>query len=401
MRKSTWKKLVSFMLVAALIIGSVHLSNNRVKADDLISGVGADQVEATNPAIQYTLDRNTVVDKIAAPINIVLLFDASNSMVDNNKDNGKRLDNAKDAAKKFVESLVTDDNFTPTFYLITFNKDASCVQLTGDLEAMQKKIDDITAAQGTNLKAAAEAVPGHLAKDSTFVIILSDGEASVADIDGTLYSSFTFVDGTSSTIDNGKAKIKPATETALTNAKNKVKDLYAIRVGATADQEKIISDVINNSNKVIDVKSAEDAAGLKDAFGIVAKQIKKYATLAQIIAEKGKYVDFVADPEHEEVYSGTYKFKDETVGEKDVIFWDIADPDTEKTGTENGILSPVVNFTINKSAAELYALGTGENPDPQIKIIPIEDSNAVKIQLDVTAYTVHRLKKNTLRVLRK
>ena len=364
----------------------MRFTNAKVMADDLIDDVSGYEVkvEPAHPAIQYKFDRNTVIDKTAAPINIVLLFDASNSMVDRNKDGGQRLATAKTAAKSFIESLVTDDDFAPTIYLCTFNKNASCIKLTGTLKEMQDQIDAIEANQGTNIQAAVGAVPAGLDKNSTFMVILSDGEASVAEVDGTLYSSFTFTDGTASTRDNSKSIIKPATEAALESAKESVKALYAIRVGNAADQEKMISDVVD-SGKVIDV---EEASGLKDAFGVTASEIKKYATRAQIIAEKGKYVNFVADPEHEEVYSGTYTFKDETIGTKDVIIWDITDPETDKTNNEYDIVSPVVNFEVNTSAQELYRIANSETPDPQITIEPIEGSNAVRIKLDVTAYTI-------------
>ena len=94
MKRFSWKKVVSLVLVAALIFGGLHFGSRTVSAEEepvtaeenLITGQEGHVVEDYEvPAVQYSFDRKTVsdLDSTNGSVNIVLVIDASNSMVNN------------------------------------------------------------------------------------------------------------------------------------------------------------------------------------------------------------------------------------------------------------------------------------------------------------------------------
>jgi LPXTG-motif cell wall-anchored protein len=368
MKKFSWKKLMSLVLVFALIIGGINLGARKVSAEeesDLISSVEGKKAVVDGreiPTVYYTFLRDTVDDVIKAKINVVLLIDNSVSM------QGARLSNAKTAAQYFVQGMFDNKNLEPTFYLVTFAGSAQTISLEGlDCEGIKKKIADIGNSSGTNIKAGIDEALKHVnstEKDTTYMLILSDGEANRPNGWG--------VDTTAVTIE------------ALKSAKNSVNTLYAIRIGD--NQAKTIGEVVDSSN-IIDVN---DASGIGAGLQAISSKIQKEAVLANVIAEKGKYVTFKnatnADgTENNKVTPGKYTFKDETE-EKDVIIWNITDP--EGAEVKQAINSPMINFEINKTPEELYNLYMSGEDTENITIERVADSNLIKIGIKLTGKTV-------------
>jgi len=105
---------------------------------------------------------------------IVLVIDKSGSMND-----GKRLKSAKDAAKSFADSLLSNDSGV-RLAAVSFNKVASEVYgFTNNSNAFKNAIDGISASDGTNIQAGLNAADNLLAKstaDKKYIVLLSDGE---------------------------------------------------------------------------------------------------------------------------------------------------------------------------------------------------------------------------------
>ena len=400
MKMISLKKIMSLVLVLALVIGGINLGARKVSAEGeediqyLITDVKANLVENTSegnenePAIQYVFDRETVKDIPAGAVNVVILFDASSSMSRNiiPGTNTTRLDAAKTAAVNFANSLIVDPNVNPTFYLYSFNGTASGSVVSN--ENIESAIKGITTTTGTNLKAAVEeALANNLEKDSTVIVIVSDGEDSVArDAEGKLYASFSGYSQGSERATTNADKVHELSDAALADAKNKVKNIYAIRIGSEANSA-ITRNVDGNK-----IYATDSAATLKSAFVQIADEIVKNATQAYLYAEIGDHVDFVSAtlPEgaNGNVTYGTYSFA-EGEDAKPAIIWKIDDPNTNVSSTDDDVPSPVINFQINKTPAQLFALSRGENPDPQIRVTALsEDGTQYKIELDVTVRTV-------------
>ncbi|MFD1268350.1 S-layer homology domain-containing protein [Paenibacillus motobuensis] len=109
---------------------------------------------------------------------IVLVIDKSGSMND-----GKRLANAKEAAKSFADSLLTSDSGV-RLAAVSFNNAASDPPVYGFADAskkddFKKAIDKISATGGTNIQAGIKAADDLLKNsqaDKKYIVLLSDGE---------------------------------------------------------------------------------------------------------------------------------------------------------------------------------------------------------------------------------
>ncbi len=402
------------MLVAALIIGSVHLSNNKVKADNLITGVDGtivdkiDDTEIDFPAVQYSFNRLTLNwdDEAKPAIKMALLIDMSSSM------SGNRLAAAKTALlgtqnnQGFIEKIF--EAFEATMSVYTFNS------IYGDTEAVKKiltdskdsevvketisGLDDDDTAKGTDISAGVkEALSGLSTND--FLVILSDGEASYATADdGTIYvPSWDNSKNANKTQATGNI-IDTTTTNTLNAVGTKVKKAYAInflQVGISGIQG-------------IEIYNADSVESLSATFEDVSNSIKRNATSTKLVAEVGRYVDFDGivgngkvdlktgeilvsqDEKGKPVYTVNELQDTEANKNKKLLVWSIADPDvnaaTTKAGTSDSQTSPIVKFKINTEPEELIKI-KNETNDPQI-ILEDNEDGSIKITLKVTATTV-------------
>ncbi len=406
MKKTTWKKIVSFVLVAALVISVGHFGGANVQAEEtLINGVKGESVEADHPAVQYTFDRQTLnyIDNSKPEIKMALLLDMSNSM--SRQTNGRhRLADAKlallgnDKEVGFIDSIY--NSFDATVSVYTFNSQYSG-EATAEVLKDGKSADAVKAAisgltdantsNGTDISAGVKTSLDNLSEND-ILVILSDGEATYATVyneDGT-----KTVYGPSWSRPQDADEISTYTDAALNNAVAAVKKVYAIN----------FQDAGIEGIEGIEIYNANSISTLASAFKDINESIKKIAKGAKLIAEVGKYVQFTGitgegnvheaygeivvskDDEGKDVYTYNEKNKD-----KKVIIWEgISDPDERATtsmsgNSEIGIKSPIVNFKVNATAEDLIkAWNAG---DTEIKVIDNEDGS-VTIKLAVTATTI-------------
>ncbi len=387
MKRFSWKKVVSLLLVAALVIGGLHFGARTVSAEEekLITGQeGHALPDYEVPAVQYSFDRATVseIQGTNGKVNIILVVDASNSMTNNRVNGNTRLKLAKDEAKAFAEAILNTENLDSTFFVYSFNKSVTNLLPGGssDLTTVSNAIDDISSKEGTNIsKGLYEALAGVTDKDSTIMVFLSDGEATWATTqDGSQTYGPTYGNGVTN---QTKTNVKNETEKALRAAVAGVKDIYAISYFNT---DPAVSAIITKTLSVV------DANGLATQFGAIADEIKKNATNAKLIAEVGKYVDFsrAVDAEGNVVENVKSGLKDDGVTR--IFTWDIPAPASlTETGTEKDITSPIVEFTINTSAEDL--IEAWKNGDDQVSVDIVTDAEGktfANITLVLTATTI-------------
>ncbi|MBQ3912764.1 MAG: VWA domain-containing protein, partial [Lachnospiraceae bacterium] len=397
MKMINLKKIMSLVLVFALIIGGINLGARKVSAEEEISTEETENTEknlitgqeghALNdyavPAVQFSFDRETVnnLNNKNGEVNIILVVDASNSMVNNKINNQTRLALAKKEACDFVDAISATKNLTAKFFVYSFNQNVADKLPGGSSDAATVKnaINGITASQGTNIsKGLYEALDDVTDKDSTIMVLLSDGEATYATTaDGSTTYGPTFGFGVS---DDTKNNVKAETKTALQAAVAGVADIYAISIFET---DAAVKEVITKTLNVV------NGAELATQFGAIAEEIKKNATGAKLIAEVGKYVAFsrAVDANGNEVSSVKPGLAED--GKTRIFTWDIPSPESlEVSGTEEDITSPIVEFTITATADEL--IEAWKNGDEQVsaEIVKDDDGNTfANITLWLTAKT--------------
>ncbi len=349
MKKFTWKKLMSLVLVAALVIGCLQLNAKRVSAEDGEPAAAAPVLtiepsadgkggENFDPSIAYTVDRTpgeaTETNKIA----VVLALDTSNSMNEiQNADEWSwlerwfyywfgtvpsdaetALDYALEAAEEFTSAIgeVAEVSF------VTFNKTVG----TPD------SLSGVTAHEGTNIDAALEAVEGM--EGVKALVILTDGEPTYATENGKLIGN-----GYTGNSNPDIAKIKTETNAAITRLTEKDITIYAINYGG---QGNVFES--QNNDKIITYSADFNVNDLKDALTKIATEIKKvYATDAYIEAVLGDYVEYVGNKEEDKVDVKKVTAEDGT--EKMVLRWDIPDVAANATGAVQNV-TPDLKFAV-------------------------------------------------------
>lgn len=326
MKNFTWKKLMSLVLVAALVIGCLQLNAKKVSADgeesaetpvltiEPSAAVGESSAEL-EPAIVYAVTRTPGVVSEEHPVNIVIAIDTSGSMaevVSREQIGGgcfpeyetvTRLDIAKEQAKKFVASL--DENI----------KVVDIIGFAGGANGNQT-IDNLRADGGTNIDAALELVEGKENVDA--LVILTDGEPTYAT---TGQGGDRFGNGSDTT-----DAIVTETSNAITRLTEAGVTIYAINFGGEGNifEKQDNEDVINYSADF----SADSLKAALKAIGTDLKNI--YATGAYIEAVLGTYVKYVGNA------AGVETSTDAETGIT-TLKWSIADYNDKD---ENSVLDP-------------------------------------------------------------
>ena len=196
MKGLTWKKIMSLVLVAALVIGCLQLNAKKVSAaDPTLSEVDVtvDKTDICNPTVTYDLtgkDGESVTNPTKT--DIVLVIDLSGSMDDNtslqdaknaaiafaDKFLGKNKDGSDKATKEFVNIAVVTYGSKAK---IDFALDNDLGKLTTAINGLN--VDSNSDNQGTNyddgLQKAQEALTNSTA-DQKVIVFMSDGEPTYA-----------------------------------------------------------------------------------------------------------------------------------------------------------------------------------------------------------------------------
>ena len=203
MKKTTWKKIMSLVLVAALVIGCLQLNAKKVSATTTteVAEPTAKMNDKTNaadpnsPAATYTVTGGEGLDIsfTGEDTDIVLVIDLSNSMVDeDSKDaNGNtRLDNAKAAAISFVEELLGEGKESKKYVRIAvLTYGTAAINVTegfkSDLTAIKAAINGLTVNSnngGTNIDDVLEMTEELFKNDTNkkVMVLLSDGAPTFA-----------------------------------------------------------------------------------------------------------------------------------------------------------------------------------------------------------------------------
>ncbi|MBQ3912355.1 MAG: VWA domain-containing protein, partial [Lachnospiraceae bacterium] len=193
MKKTTWKKIMSLVLVAALVIGCLQLNAKKVSADSAATvsevGVVTNTTDPGNPTVTYDLTASNGSSSVfqGTYTDIVLAIDLSNSM---KAENGKNpLQDAKDAAKAFVAKLLGAEAATKDYVkiaVVTYGTKATTVcPLTNDVAELNKKINGISINSnngGTNYDDGIDEAQSALAgsQNAKVLVFMSDGEPTYA-----------------------------------------------------------------------------------------------------------------------------------------------------------------------------------------------------------------------------
>ena len=288
MKKMTWKKIMSFILVAALILSAGHFGSKKVKAEgsdpyyvdesNVTSGyVDLDGIlttandHANDVSLDYTLVDNGTPDQYkdddtTASVGIVLVLDFSNSMSGD-------IRSAKDAAEAFCQKVLAANEQAPNYAKIavivyagpvvkllngSFSNDLSV--LTSAIEAAEQP------AYGTNTQQAlidADGLLDGITADNKVIVLMSDGAPN-------------FKDGVKQTSDyDGNNKFysetaATATLNTATDIKGEGTKIYTLAFCKEND-EKLISFLQSAATSSDYAVTSSDALSLKEAFGIIAE----------------------------------------------------------------------------------------------------------------------------------
>ena len=373
MKKFTWKKLMSLVLVAALVIGCLQLNAKRVSAEDgepaaeapvldivPSAAVGESSAEL-EPAIVYSVTRTPGQVSETNQIVIALAMDTSGSMGDTIAEEEiseqnwtlwdwgyyfltghvptrhiSALEVATIQAKNFAESL--GENISVKY--VVFNSGANVVS----------SLDGVTANGGTNIDAALEAVED--LNGVKALVVLTDGLPTFATQGegGTRIGNGS--DTTQNVLDETNAAITRLTKAGVT--------IYAINYGGAGN-------IFENQNneKVIPYSSDFDAASLKAELDKIATSIKEiYATDAYIEAVLGDYVQYVGD-----AADVTVSTNEETG--VTTLKWDIADYNKDVEGSVLNPVTPDLKFAVVVKDAENNVLT--EKDDIVARLLELDD----------------------------
>ena len=114
------------------------------------------------------------------PADIIVVFDVSGSMINNNLGDVTRLEAAKTATNAMADTLLNGENHDVRMALITFSTDAQQVQgFTDSYTTFSNRVDSLNAGGGTNWEKAlklANEMSGLREDAATFVVFVTDGD---------------------------------------------------------------------------------------------------------------------------------------------------------------------------------------------------------------------------------
>ena len=404
MKKTTWKKIISFILVAALVVGTVHFGGTKVKAD--VAAPTARMNETTTdsnyPSATYTVTGGKEINSTFSgkETDVILAIDLSNSM----REDG-RLDSAKEAAKNFVAKLF-DDNASEyvRIAIVTYGTTAgTACELTDDVNKLNTAINGLKVSRsntngGTNIDDAIEEAEAIFAANSAdnqkAFVLLSDGEPTYAngtstetvweetdafdtasltyrgtEYDWYKYTYYTSEDGTWYCVVSGYISgntwyyvesvrtnttiigpgnrctnaVKKATVDEADNAKNSNITVYTVLFANTEKIAKEVMEAVASEGKFYSAANKDNA--IKEVYATIGEEIKKtvYAgTDAYIVAELSQYVDI----NESKLIEGVVDYDDENR----TVTWTIGTLDDNVSNTP----SPEIGFVVKDFVTAEY-----------------------------------------------
>jgi len=142
------------------------------------NGNGTNNISLSITAPEKPVSKST-------PADVIVVFDISRSMVDNNLGNVTRLQAAKDAVNTMANTLLNGQNSNVRMALITFSTSAQQVNITGATNGFtssytnfKSAVDGLSADGGTNWEKALELANQMQVRSdaATFVVFVTDGD---------------------------------------------------------------------------------------------------------------------------------------------------------------------------------------------------------------------------------
>ena len=361
MKGLTWKKIMSLVLVAALVIGCLQLNAKKVSAnvEDTVNVIPGDQ--GRNPSGQYQL---TGLDEISSTTtwndtDVVLVVDLSTSM------RGDRLTQVKAAATNFVSELLKNDQGKISIGIVSYGTEAKVVSgLTKNAATLNTAINgEVTDGCGgssvtggltidsnnglTNIQDGIKKAEGLFknADHEKVIVLLSDGEPTVAtDANGRqvlnqhgYYCSYS-------------EEIGQLTKKEADNAKNSGITIYSILFGETSDTaQKVMRDYVGSKDKYY--LSSANSEAINSVYTTIAQSIQEEHVAgvksAYIIANLANYIAF---DEAATNNASIVPVKDEN-GKVIAIRWNIGE-----LGNTT-LPSPSIKFQVTATADQLIEAG--------------------------------------------
>lgn len=361
MKKTTWKKIMSLVLVAALVIGCLQLNAKKVSAnvEDTVTIIPGDQ--GRNPSGQYQLTGFEETNEITQwnDTDVVLVVDLSTSMGE-----GNRLAQVKAAATNFVNGLLTNGNDKISIGIVSYGTKANVVSgLTKSISELNTKINGQTTSDCsgehvtgglqidgdnglTNIQDGIKKAEGLFKNNDheKVIVILSDGEPTIA----------TDANGREVLNQRGyycyySEKIGLLTKAEADKAKASGITVYSILFGETsANAQTVMRDYVASEGKYY--LSSANAAAIDSVYSTIAQSIQE-----EIVNVKSGYIianlaNFIAYDEAATNNTSIESVKDES-GKVIAIKWNIGELG------DTTLPSPSIKFNVTATADELIAAG--------------------------------------------
>ncbi len=391
MKMITLKKIMSLVLVAALIIGGINLGARKVSAegeeqpysvdnkavDDAakvsLEGTLASQEESAKD-VTLSIDCNNTgvkeyADDVLTTAEIVLLVDLSNSMSETD------VQNAKSAIKSFVEKTFENPRAAEVVKIgvVTFNSSTNV--LIAPTNSKQAILDAMYPADGsetfkrnsgTYTKGALYDAADLFSSDSDnkIIVLMSDGVPNIGK--------------------NPWTNDSTGAKNAASTIKGRGIDIYTIAYGANDSGKSVLSAIASAGKAFETSKGAEDS--LVTTFGIVSDTIGKdiFATFNSLVVTLTEGV-FSFD-EDGEVFTMTYSGSEIPTEPIKVYVQKSANDLAE----ENGVTDNVVEF---KGVDSIVLSYTFKNDTKSLEI------NDLKVKAAVNSmpvqYYVETVKENS------
>ena len=305
--KKKFAALLFALVMALALVPSMVLAS--AEQEDVTVSKTATPVEGMVNAWNIDLTVNAKVKINPTPGNdVVLVLDNSNSMYNPLKTEQKwvpgpggwggryeevtvktRMDNAKLAAKAFLDQLLPDGNTVNRVGIVVFNSEVPSYQpLTNDKAVLAQFIDGVNQdlngspytptpykKGGTYLQAGIEYAANMLKNAASSanvksMVLLSDGAPTYARINDVV-------------VGNGKDYESRFNAPTVNAAKNSGATVYSVGLSAGEDGEAVLKDCASDGAKFFAVKDEGDVSGLVNVFSAIVGDMSTSCKKANVV----------------------------------------------------------------------------------------------------------------------